>query len=185
MLVAVARGTRVEAWAAEKGPAYACPNCHLEVILRKGQLVTHHFAHKPPVTCSWGKGETEAHRKAKKVLHDAMTARGLRAGVECEVLSTEGDRRADVLVWGRKGESRVAFEVQHQPLDYNTIERRTRAYAATGVRVCGRPIRSEAVGEVGARLRHGRLVVHRPGGRPSLAWGAERAPHRGSVFLLA
>jgi len=135
MLIALSEGTRVEAWVAEKGPTYMCPNCKAELVLKKGQIKIHHFAHKPPVTCSWARGETEAHLKAKMLLHDAFAARGLRVEVECEVLSTAGDRRADVLVWGRKGETRVAFEVQHQPLDFGAIERRTLAYMAAGVPV--------------------------------------------------
>jgi len=39
-----------------------------------------------------------------------------------------------VLVWGRSG-ARTAFEVQHQPLDFGPIERRTLAYIAANVPV--------------------------------------------------
>lgn len=169
MLIALRDETRIEAWVAQKGPAYVCPNCRAPVILRKGEIVTHNFAHKPPVTCSWATGETQAHLKAKKALHDAMTARGLRAEVECEVLSTEGDRRADVLVWGRKGNSRVAFEVQHQPLDYPAIERRTRAYMAAGVPVVWVSlIKAEALAE--AKTTPAGLVIRRYSVRPWEKW---------------
>jgi len=135
VLVGLMDGQRIEAWIATKGPAYVCPNCKADLILRKGQIVSHHFAHKPPATCAWSSGETQAHLKAKQVLYDAFASRGLRVEVESEVLSIAGDRRADVLVWGREGQQRVAFEVQHQPLGYGAIERRTLAYMAAGVRV--------------------------------------------------
>jgi hypothetical protein len=134
MLVALNQATRIEAWDAEKGPRYRCPNCGSEVVLRKGRIVAHHFAHKPPVTCSWARGETQAHLAAKKLLRDIFARRGLRTEVEYEVLSSGGDRRADVLVWARNG-TRVAFEVQNQPLDFGAIERRTLAYMAAQVPV--------------------------------------------------
>lgn len=157
MLIALADERRVEAWSAEKGPAYICPNCRKEMILRKGQVVTHHFAHKPPVTCLWARGETQAHLKAKKFLYDMFSGRGLRAEVECEVLSDSGDRRADVLVWGRNG-TRVAFEVQHQPLDFEAIERRTRAYMAADVPVTWIALISGETLEKGDPTSAGRIV---------------------------
>lgn len=180
MLIALHDGTRVEAWVAEKGPAYICPNCRREVILKKGQVVTHHFAHKPPVTCSWATGETQAHLKAKKALHDALIARGLRAEVECEVLSTEGDRRADVLVWGRNN-SRLAFEVQHQPLDFPAIDRRTRAYMAAGVPVVWLAlIKPDALAM--AETTPAGLVIHRYSVRPWEKWA--HAYGMGSLWFI-
>ena len=134
MLVALTNETRTEAWCAPRGPRYICPQCRQDTVLRRGQLVAAHFAHKPPVACSWGRGETQAHLAAKRLLCDAMRARGLPAEVEREVASLHGDRRADVLVWGNDGTC-VAFEIQHQPLDYSAIDRRTRAYMTVGVRV--------------------------------------------------
>lgn len=135
MLVALMDDDRIEASDAQRGPDYRCPKCKSLLILRKGSIVIHHFAHKPPVNCSWASGETKAHLGAKKILREAFKARGLRAEVEVEVLSTSGDRRADVLVWSPEGTTRVAIEVQHQPLSFEAIGGRTRAYIVAGVPV--------------------------------------------------
>lgn len=56
MLVALQGDQHITAWVAQKGPVFHCPNCKTQVILRKGALVAHNFAHKPPVTCSWASG---------------------------------------------------------------------------------------------------------------------------------
>ena len=47
---------RIAAWDQEKsdGPFY-CPVCVEETILKKGTMKVHHFAHKPPIRCEYGK----------------------------------------------------------------------------------------------------------------------------------
>ena len=134
MLVALLNDQRIDAFEATKGPQYYCPNCKSEVILKQGRIVIHHFAHKPPTDCSWAKGETREHLLAKTLLRDAFRARGYQADFEVEVLSGAGDRRADVLVTNGRG-VRVAMEVQHTPILYDAMERRTNGYAAAQVPV--------------------------------------------------
>lgn len=134
MLVALHENQRVDAFSANKGPTYFCPNCGDEVILKQGRIVIHHFAHKPPTDCSWAKGETREHLLAKTVIRDAFRNTSYQAEFEAEVLSGAGDRRADVLLTNRSGR-RVAIEVQHTPILYDAIERRTGAYAIAGVPV--------------------------------------------------
>lgn len=169
MLVALHDEMRVEAWLAEKGPAYVCPNCRVPVILRKGQLVAHNFAHKPPVTCSWATGETQAHLRAKRALRDGFAARGLRVEVEAPVLSADGDRRADVLVHHPTARRRFAIEVQHQALDFDAIDRRTRAYMAAGVAVVWVAlIKADAL--AGADSTPAGLVIRRYAPRPWERW---------------
>jgi competence protein CoiA len=126
---------RIEAADAERGPDYVCPNCRRPLILRKGQIVIHHFAHKPPTSCTWASGETQAHLKAKTALRDGFVARGLRAEVEVVVVSQGGDRRADVLVWSADGQHQAAIEVQHQAIEFAAITRRTKAYMAVNTPV--------------------------------------------------
>ena len=38
MLTAEVEGTRIDAFTAEKGPAYICPQCRRAVTLKKGEL---------------------------------------------------------------------------------------------------------------------------------------------------
>ncbi len=134
MLVALHEQQRVDAFGAVKGPKYLCPNCRAEVILKQGRIVIHHFAHKPPTDCSWARGETREHLLAKTVIRDAFRERGYQAEYEVEVLSGSGDRRADVLLTNGSGK-RVAVEVQHTPILYDAIERRTGGYIAARVPV--------------------------------------------------
>ena len=134
MLVALHQDVRVDALGAVKGPQYFCPNCHAEVTLKQGRIVVHHFAHKPPTSCTWAKGETRAHMMAKTVIRDAFRASGYQADYEVEVLSSAGDRRADVLITNPTGR-RAAIEIQHTPILYEAIERRTQAYMAANVPV--------------------------------------------------
>lgn len=134
MLVALLNNTRVDAFESSKGLKYYCPNCRAEVILKQGRIVIHHFAHKPPTDCTWASGETREHLLSKTVIRDAFRVRGYQADFEVPVLSAGGDRRADVLVTNEKGK-RVAIEVQHTPLLYDAIERRTKAYIDCGVPV--------------------------------------------------
>ena len=135
MLVALCNGMRFEAKVAEKGLEYHCPKCSQQVIPKKGRIVIHHFAHKPPIACAWGKGETREHLDAKKMFSDEFINRGLRAEVEHEVPSLPGpDRRADVLVWF-PNEDRFAIELQHTTVDYQNLEQRTQSYIRENVAV--------------------------------------------------
>jgi competence protein CoiA len=134
MLVALHENQRLDALSATKGPTYTCANCGEDVILKQGRIKIHHFAHKRLSDCSWAKRETREHRLAKTVIRDAFRARSFQAEFEAEVLSGEGNRRADVLLTNPSG-ARVAIEVQYTSILYDAIERRTSAYIAAGVPV--------------------------------------------------
>src|ERR1043166_74198 len=139
MLIAkrVSDNTRVIATEVARGPEYRCPDptCNQRVTIRKGPKVIHHFAHRPDASCAYGQGETPAHLQAKLFLCNEFRRRGLQADVERVVLSSESDRRADVLVWKPDSDRRVAIEVQHSNLPVTDIERRTKAYMAASVPV--------------------------------------------------
>jgi len=130
MLTANLLGSRVDAATSVKGPMFTCPECQREVTLKQGRIKIAHFAHKPPTNCSWASGETQAHMEAKTVLRNAYRAMGFAADYEVEVLSSGGDRRADVLVRSPDGRQTWAIEVQHTPIDFACMERRTMAYMA-------------------------------------------------------
>lgn len=167
MLVALQLNQRVTAWEAQKGPIFLCPGCKSQVTLKKGRMVAHHFAHKPPVTCPWASRETQGHLKAKMLLQATFSERGLNCAVECEVLSEAGDRRADVLAWWPQG--RVAFEVQHQPLSFDAIDGRTQAYMAAGIPVIWLGLISNAQIEMG-EVAPGGFKIARYSARPWEKW---------------
>jgi len=60
---------------AEKGLDYICPGCKASVIVRKGDIKQHHFAHKPGKRdCMFydHPGEGEIHRMAKYIFADLL-----------------------------------------------------------------------------------------------------------------
>jgi competence protein CoiA len=135
MLLAIAndKTTRLVAWEAMRsdGPFY-CPACGGEVILHKGALRAHHFAHKPDSSCRHGAGETDAHRRAKMGIFKSMsTFPNLTCALEVPLLGV----RADVLISSLTSKRRYAIEVQISPLSMDEIIERTRRYAKQDIYV--------------------------------------------------
>jgi hypothetical protein len=131
MLVALCEGNRISAAEAQRSGAFHCPSCNKPLVLKKGRVVIHHFAHKPPIQCDWARGETLAHLEAKQIVHHALTARGVRAELEFSVETLPGDRRADVMAWSPKGQM-IAIELQHTSISADEIAERAFAYARAG-----------------------------------------------------
>ena len=147
MLVAALNNNRIEAQLAERGLGYICPECKRPVILKRGWIKIAHFAHKPPTDCTWAKGETLAHREAKKIFRDAFVSGGHRAEVEFVVPSLPGDRRADVMVWSQWG-AQAAIELQHSSIGIKEIEKRAYSYAGEGLAQAWVPfLRSKVMAE--------------------------------------
>jgi Competence protein CoiA-like family len=147
MLVALLNDCRVRASVARRGEPFLCPGCDKSVLLVKGKVRVVHFRHKAIANCRFGAGESDAHLSAKNEFVQALTLRGLKAEPEVDVLSIEGDRRADILVIApeKKGGEpeharRVAIEVQHSAITLAALETRTQAYVAAGVPVIWIPI---------------------------------------------
>lgn len=62
---------------AEKGFGYTCPGCNESVIIRKGDIKIHHFAHKPDSKCKFYNhpGEGEIHKMTKYIIADLLKKR--------------------------------------------------------------------------------------------------------------
>jgi len=169
MLVANLDQNRIEASLAEKGPEYRCPGCNGIVNLKKGRIVIHHFAHRPPTNCLWAKGETREHREAKKLVATGLAEKGLRTEVEYVVDTMTGDRRADVMVWS-SNDSQLAIELQHSTISLDDIERRTRSYASAGITQIWIPFLKESVLDNATRNTNGTLLVEKYSARPFEKW---------------
>lgn len=131
MLVAQRQNdTRVIAWKTQKsdGPFF-CPVCHAGVILKKGTVREHHFAHQPPVFCQYGAGETELHLRAKRELYDAL--RAMPQCSKCELERPLSGVRPDVSLY--IGTTPVAVELQRSTLPIAEIYRRTLQYTKLGI----------------------------------------------------
>jgi len=53
------------------GP-FLCPECDNEVVLKIGSVRLNHFVHKSSNNCEYGKGETDAHRRCKIAIYEAL-----------------------------------------------------------------------------------------------------------------
>jgi competence protein CoiA len=126
------------------GP-FACPACKSPVILKKGAVKIHHFAHAPPYTCTYGAGETEDHRQAKNGIYEALVAAGYQAWLELGLSPWGLDSRPDVLaiIDGNV----VAIEVQASCLSMNEIAARTLRYHNWGAAVIWLSTRKDALSD--------------------------------------
>jgi competence protein CoiA len=131
MLVANNRnGDRCKAWLTEKPEMpFHCPECNEEVVLKKGRVKAHHFAHKPPITCRYGTGETQIHWNAKRSIFEALVDHPLCK--KCDVERRLEGVRPDVSLYVR--EFPVAIEIQNSTIEIDEIDRRARCYLKLGI----------------------------------------------------
>jgi competence protein CoiA len=142
MLTAIRQldGLKVGAWEAERDERpFLCPCCSEVVTLRRGGIIAPHFAHKPPVTCEYGTGESEEHRRCKIAIYEALINHPRVR--KCEMERDLGAVRPDVSAYINN--IPVAIEVQASNLTLEKIRRRTEAYARRGIYVLWLPIYKE------------------------------------------
>lgn len=93
------------ALAGDGTPPYTCPHCgDAPLVVKQGEIVAAHFAHRPDADCHESEPETAWHIAAKH----ALAGRLLGADLEVPI----GRARADVASWKQA----VAVEVQHSPI---------------------------------------------------------------------
>jgi competence protein CoiA len=114
----------------EESP-FQCPCCEQELVIRKGNIKIHHFAHKPPFNCSHGEGETEAHRRCKELIYKALKTR--QNVTDLDVEANLGRLIPDIYAVIRSVP--VAIEVQRSKISVNEITRRTAEYHSKGINV--------------------------------------------------
>lgn len=113
-----------------EGP-FTCPECQRTVILKKGKVKTHHYAHTPPAVCSYGVGESERHQRAKYALYDAISTRP--DVIDCVLEKRLPGVRPDVY-FIRHGKP-VAIEVQRSTIDTDYIDHRMQCYTRLNIPV--------------------------------------------------
>lgn len=119
------------------GP-FACPKCQEDVIIRKGNIKIHHFSHLPFSTCGYGVGESEAHRRCKRAIYDALSTIGKVS--YCELERDLGTVIPDI--YAVIDGTSVAIEIQLSNLSVNEITRRTRHYNNLNIHVLWLPLAS-------------------------------------------
>lgn len=115
----------------EEGPFY-CPECNDETILHKGSVKVHHFAHKPPISCKYGAGESVEHAYCKEQIYNGLCKVDT---LYCEMERSLGEARPDIFVYSRASKKSYAIEVQISNLSMSEIALRTMRYAALDIYV--------------------------------------------------
>ena len=130
MLVALnQRKDRCLAWETEKSNlVFHCPKCKGEVLLKKGKIREHHFAHKPPYDCNYGAGESQLHLKVKREIYLALVNHPNCK--KCELERRLDGVYPDISLY--IGNTRVVIEVQRSIIDIDLIIKRTLQYAKLG-----------------------------------------------------
>lgn len=118
-------GKRVHIDATHAKENYFCPECGAKLVLRKGNIRTHHFAHQANSQCtdSWHYDMSDWHMRWQA-----------RFPLETqEVVKTYNGQkhRADVLDEG----SKLVFEFQHSALSSDEFDDRNRFYNGLGYKV--------------------------------------------------
>ena len=109
--------------------SYSCPGCQGVVLLRHGQVMCPHFAHKSLQDCQFfSENESAQHLSLKAALYKSLVNHGEKVSIE-KVLSEMG-HIADLFV----GDS-LALEVQCSRLSQQRLRERTCAYHQAGYEV--------------------------------------------------
>jgi competence protein CoiA len=111
-----------------KGP-WGCPQCAEPVVLKKGEIKVHHFAHAAKTDCEYGGGESDEHRQCKMALFN--TLRKLPGSQDWELEWDLKEVRPDLIgrLKDQTGKVRsIAIEVQASSLGLHRILERTKHY---------------------------------------------------------
>ena len=113
----------------QRKESYSCPGCQGVVLLRHGQVMCPHFAHKSLQDCQFfSENESAQHLSLKAALYKSLVNHGEKVSIE-KVLSEMG-QIADLSV----GDS-LALEVQCSRLSQQRLRERTCAYHQAGYEV--------------------------------------------------
>jgi Competence protein CoiA-like family len=144
--------SRIEATTAVRELRHLCPRCSENTILVRGKKNRAHFRHPKDTSCPNGVRESWQHEQAKAAILEGARFRGLIALPEQEVLSIDGDRRADVVILAPQtdppvddSKRRLAFEVQYSAISCDDLITRTYAYMNAIVPVIWIPVIDQSV----------------------------------------
>ncbi|WP_303949914.1 competence protein CoiA [Streptococcus vestibularis] len=113
----------------QRKESYICPGCQGVVLLRRGQVMCPHFAHKSLQDCQFfSENESAQHLSLKATLYQSLDNYGERVCIE-KVLPELG-QIADLFV----GDS-LALEIQCSRLSQQRLRERTCAYHQAGYEV--------------------------------------------------
>lgn len=115
-----------ELHALRENNSFACPHCGSKVVLKAGEIIIPHFAHKSHSDCdSLSEPESTLHLQGKLLLHQFFTAKNFT--VELEKYLPSIRQRADLLV-----DDRTVIEFQCSTIPSVDVLRRTTGYTSAG-----------------------------------------------------
>jgi competence protein CoiA len=176
-------GQKVGAWEATKAERpFVCFCCLRAVTLKQGSVLAPHFAHRPPVTCEYGAGESEAHRRCKIAIYETLSADP--RVTKCELERNLGTVRPDVSAYINRVP--VAIEVQLSTLTLARIAYRTTEYRRKGIHVLWLPLYTRALDAELYAPRPWELWLHALGGGRVYYWleGATVLPVHFRDYLI-
>lgn len=110
--------------------SFYCPTCKERVILRAGEKVIAHFAHRAGAKCQ-AAGEGAYHEKGKLLLYKWLLHQGL--DVELELYLPEINQRPDFFLHVNKRQ--IAIEFQCSRISTDIVVARTVGYQKAGIHV--------------------------------------------------
>jgi competence protein CoiA len=110
---------------------FICLECDMEVVLKMGRRKVNHFAHVNPLACEYANNESDAHRKCKMEIYEALLREPHVTSVALE--HPLGTVRPDVSA--HFNGVPVAIEIQISFLSIETIMARTIEYHRKGIYV--------------------------------------------------
>lgn len=125
-------GIKVFAFKESKDRCYYCPACKTKMVLKKGMIKVHHFAHVPDCDCEFRYGESEIHERIKVNLYHALNEKlpyGLINNVDIE--HRINDFRTDI--YAAINGIQLAFEIQCSNISDNEIEDRMEKHSNAGL----------------------------------------------------
>jgi competence protein CoiA len=131
MLVALnSSNNRRPAFEAEKSEKpFICPFCKREVVLKKGKVREHHYAHSPKSKCEYRKGESQLHYKVKREIYQDLKNRSNCK--KCELERVLKGVRPDISL--TINNYYVAIEVQKSNISIEEINERFKRYSILGI----------------------------------------------------
>jgi competence protein CoiA len=114
------------------GPFF-CLGCSARVVLKKGTIKTHHFAHLADRGCRHGQSEGEMHRRLKEEICLVLSSYPQVSDLQQERREIQPAYPDVSCRWGPT--QRVAIEIQVSPISIGTIGRRIQVYTEQGIAV--------------------------------------------------
>lgn len=122
-------GSRIEINDAIRTSKYYCPACGAPMIIKRGEIVAHHYAHKPGSLCDpyYSDSKSPWHREMQNMFPVDTQ--------ECCVWNADKSEMhiADVLI--HHGARRIVFEFQYSPISPVEFRTRTSFYVDQGYHV--------------------------------------------------